>query len=144
MAVNGAGLWNKCYNLLQEVVPLGVQYKKGPWEWPMAVASLYIVEVCPYVNIQRVGFVMARCIYWVQHVSGVVYAMELTWSHRKALWNMWWVVELIMGLIRFTPRKHVRVAMEFEAPKRHILRPTWSIVMVQRVYDGRDKKKVIW
>ena len=57
MAVNGAGLWNKCYNLLQEVVPLGVQYKKGPWEWPMAVASLYIVEVCPYVNIQRVGFV---------------------------------------------------------------------------------------
>ena len=36
--------------------------------------------------------------------------------------------------------KMVRVAMEFEVPKRHILKPTLSIDMVHLVCDGKDKR----
>jgi len=44
------------------------------------------------------------------------------------------VIELISGPLQFTPsKKNVRVTMEFEVPKRHILRPTLSIDMVQLV-----------
>jgi hypothetical protein len=62
------------------------------------------------------------------------------------------VVELISGSLRFTPtEKNVIVTTEFEVPKRHILRPTLSIDMVQRVLwwerqkrdSGRKKGKLM-
>ena len=41
--------------------------------------------------------------------------------------------------LAYTKAKNVRVTIEFEAPKRHILRPTLSTDMVQRVLWWRRK-----
>ena len=41
----------------------------------------------------------------------------------------------------YTKEKNVKVTMEFEAPKRHILRPTLSTDMVQRVLRWERQKR---
>ena len=47
----------------------------------MTVEDLYIVEVCVHVSIQRVGVVMARCLYWVKHVLGLLTPWIMKSSH---------------------------------------------------------------
>ena len=56
----------------------------------------------------------------------------------QGLENMWLEVELVMGPLQFTPRG---VTMEFEVPRRHILRPTLSNDMVQRVLGWERQKR---
>ena len=63
------------------------------------------------------------------------------WSRPKALWNLWSVVGFVPGPLWFTPRRNVRVVMEFEVPKRHdSSRPSLSIYMVQRVLVWERRK----
>ena len=64
------------------------------------------------------------------------YLHHEAWSRLNAMWNMWLVVELLMRSFQFTLRKrNVRVIMimKFEILKRHILKPTLSTDMVQRL-----------
>ncbi len=50
------------------------------------------------------------------------------------------VVELVPGSLRFTPRKQFHSDHGVRVPKRHILRPTLSTDMVQRVLMGERQK----
>ena len=44
-----------------------------------------------------------------------------------------WLLNLLWDHFGLHQGKNIRVIMEFKVPKRHILRPTLSINMVQRV-----------
>ena len=63
-----------------------------------------------------------------------------------------WLLNSSWGHFGLHQRKNFRLTMEFEAPKRHVLRPTLSINKVQRVLrwdrqnscSGRKKNKGPW
>ena len=64
------------------------------------------------------------------------------WSRLKAMYNMWLVVELVMGPLQFTSRKkNVKVAMEIEVPQRHILSHVLSTHMVEWVLWWETQKR---
>ena len=55
------------------------------------------------------------------------------WSCPKALWNLWLVVEFVLGSLWFTPSKLSKWPWNSMSPRRHILRPTSSTDIVQHV-----------
>ena len=52
-----------------------------------------------------------------------------------------WLLNPSWATLVYTKEKIVKVTMEFEVPKRHILRPTLSIDMVQRVLRLERQKR---
>ena len=69
---------------------------------------------------------------------GVVYTMDHEVVPRPSK-ICDWLLNLSWDYFNLYQGKNVNVIMEFKIPKRHMLRPTLSVDMVQGVYSGKGK-----
>ena len=75
-----------------------------------------------------------------KHYKGVVYTMDHEVVPRPGK-ICDWLLNSSQDHFSLHQGKNVGVTMEFEVPKRHILRPTLSTDMVQRVLQWERQKR---